>query len=658
MRKILTIFLFLPLWSLATNHYWASASHGGSDGNAGTIGSPYLSLTKFNTVFAGASAGDSLFFNDGDGFPGFLRMPTSGSSGNPIFVGSYGSGAEPIIGGLLTVTLSGSGPNYFGTATGATALTSLFVIDGQLQTLARTPNISTGNYIYSQASSSTTTVFDPVNAPSITIGMRLCVRSSPYTYEDVTVTGVTSTTITFTPALTYNNVGADGYFIIGNTPDTANECAYSGGVSGSLTVNQPSGIVGHTYQVAATDTVIYITGQHIVISGLNIQGGNTAGVYVAFQTVGDIALVNDSIMYCMDGVFNRGASGITLTNCTIDHMGDNGVFREDPTYFWTITGTKFNDIGMRPGMGQNGAGRYQGVNYAVGDSATVITGCTADSIGGTAFEFLGSFCQVDSNLLSYYGQILADCGGIYTGTNAAGPFGQRKVLGNVCAHGGGPMSRNGIVATGISDVVFGIYLDGASSQDTVSGNTLAYNASSGTFNKGPNNSFTNNTYYGNAYSDHLRQEVAGQVITGEIFKHNTLGSVTSTVPGMRAISVGNDLSTQSNSDTNAIAGAIGSVNPCYTQSSVDPGTFRTLASWTSAIGADTHSTFIAGNLAFLFNVCQSVCGVSTLGLWSNIATTQTIFGYLSANGLGSLLLNNLNVGQIQVPGGRRCCRLN
>ncbi|WP_232247667.1 LamG-like jellyroll fold domain-containing protein [Kitasatospora azatica] len=77
--------------------FFVSAS-GGSDSNDGCSSStPWQSIAKVNaTTF---TAGNQILFQDGGSWTGELQPQGSGSTGNPITVSSYGSGAAPILNG-------------------------------------------------------------------------------------------------------------------------------------------------------------------------------------------------------------------------------------------------------------------------------------------------------------------------------------------------------------------------------------------------------------------------------------------------------------------------------------------------------------------------------------------------------------------------------
>ncbi len=102
--------LLLALPARATTYYVAAA---GSDTNSGTSSAaPWQTIAKVNgSTF---SPGDLILFNRGDAWYGTsLVVPSSGTSGSPITIGAYGSGANPVVKGSTALATGGYtlGPN-------------------------------------------------------------------------------------------------------------------------------------------------------------------------------------------------------------------------------------------------------------------------------------------------------------------------------------------------------------------------------------------------------------------------------------------------------------------------------------------------------------------------------------------------------------------
>lgn len=99
-HKLRRVLLLMVLYAVGIATAGYSANYyvdivGGDDSNTGFVGSPWKTISKVNG--ASFSAGDSVLFKRGLTWREQLAFPSSGSSGNPIVVGAYGSGDPPII---------------------------------------------------------------------------------------------------------------------------------------------------------------------------------------------------------------------------------------------------------------------------------------------------------------------------------------------------------------------------------------------------------------------------------------------------------------------------------------------------------------------------------------------------------------------------------
>lgn len=146
MRRLIAILFFIPLLAsrekprqfFAVTYYFAA---NGSDGNSGTSPlSPWQTISKFNsTAFLPL---DSVVFNRGDSWTGTqMIISRSGTAGNPIKIGTYGSGADPIISGLLTMPTSGwtnlTGNVWQRTVPGGLTSCKVLLFDGAFQPVSQ-----------------------------------------------------------------------------------------------------------------------------------------------------------------------------------------------------------------------------------------------------------------------------------------------------------------------------------------------------------------------------------------------------------------------------------------------------------------------------------------------------------------------------------------
>ena len=89
---IVLLLMYVPAWGAT---YYVDAT-GGNDSNAGTAtGSAWKTIAKVNA--SSFSAGDFILFKRGETWREPLVVSSSGSAGNPITFGAYGTGSLPVL---------------------------------------------------------------------------------------------------------------------------------------------------------------------------------------------------------------------------------------------------------------------------------------------------------------------------------------------------------------------------------------------------------------------------------------------------------------------------------------------------------------------------------------------------------------------------------
>src|ERR1035441_6510895 len=98
-------FISIPtVQASGTTYYVDNCVVTGNDSNNGTSPStPWLTINQVNN-FSSFHPGDSILFEKGCTWREQLTVPSSGSAGNPITFGAYGSGGMPIISGANVLT--------------------------------------------------------------------------------------------------------------------------------------------------------------------------------------------------------------------------------------------------------------------------------------------------------------------------------------------------------------------------------------------------------------------------------------------------------------------------------------------------------------------------------------------------------------------------
>ena len=150
-RFLLSFLFFLFLvTSIKVNatDYYVSAT-GDDDADGLTPISPWLSIDKVNSVFSSIPAGSNIYFNRGDSFYGSIIISKSGTSGSPITLSAYGTGAKPIITGFVTIpaaswTAEPGSTTIYSAASLVTSsiLANMVTIDGKQVGMGRYPDKS------------------------------------------------------------------------------------------------------------------------------------------------------------------------------------------------------------------------------------------------------------------------------------------------------------------------------------------------------------------------------------------------------------------------------------------------------------------------------------------------------------------------------------
>jgi hypothetical protein len=598
----------------------------------------------FNSVYATESGGDTNYLKRGDVFPIEMVANSSGSSGNPIVTRPYGTGPEPIIGGMTTQTgWTNIGSNVWQVAYTSGVIPNLLAANDTLWNVARTPNFLSGYHIATSTTSNTIT--DAANAGTVSTGDSIVYRPNPYTFNHRKVSGVAGSVITVSS--NFGTIaGGLGWFKYNTLPDTAYEYRMNSGNLQVYSVNTPTNITTPT-----VDTCLLSEGTYQEWDSLHFSGGNNAGIILAFQANSGNVFKWDTVDYCFDAFQMRTQGGWSLINCHILHCVDGGVQKQgNSNYNNTYLSDTLIDIGMRPGMGgENGDQNYSAL--VAGDSGSIVKYCEVYQAGYIGIANYGSRYKSDSNWVNFFCQVAEDGGGLYT-YQASGsvPSYRPENVGDVISNGGSYLAHNGMNPT-LTPAAYGVYNDNYSS-NIYSNGVSVYNVSASSFFcHGPNDTFINCTAYASGLSDLYLYEIStGPVITGTYVKHNVFGSGTWSVAAVRFATVNNDIPTMATSDSNQVAGFNGAPNPYWTfaTSGGDPGTFRTLAGWTGLTGYDAHTTYQTGVLGFNYNGTSSN---STQNLNNLYKTLNGAFkwGSITLSPYTSQVLINVGVGiQIQI----------
>jgi parallel beta-helix repeat protein len=462
--KIL-LFLLLSISAQASNYYVASA---GRDYNPGSQASPWHSIQKVNSSVV---AGDSVFYNRGDVFPG-CAIPTAG-----VYYGAYGLGANPQISGFNSVcSWVNIGGNIWESSgpVSTLPLVNEVSINGVNTPMGRYPN---SGYLQYQSFSTNTSI----TASGLTgswVGAEIVAKKTKWILDRMLITAQTGTTLTYTAGTglpytggtAYNGAANYGFFIQNDlrTLDSTNEWYYN---PSNKKLYLYSTTAPGTVQVSAIDTLVNIQGKNnITFDHVDVIGANSYGFYVANSQY--VTIQNNVIDFCFNSILGNNVGGnsrnFLLQNSFTNHSNNFG-----PNLQWefsndTIRYNVVRNSGMLPGMGGSSDGKYQGIN--VTGTGSYVFGNEVDSTGYNAIGYRLHDINIYNNYVHNFCLVKDDGGGIYTQGVGSNNF----ILNNIVVNGPGNFqgTPNGFPGGNQASSCNGIYLDDATSGLIVKGNTV------------------------------------------------------------------------------------------------------------------------------------------------------------------------------------------
>lgn len=441
------LLLILSVNAKATNYYF---SNSGSDGNSGTIGSPWQTITKLNSVFSSLSPGDSVLFNRGDVFTGQVVISRSGSVGSPIVIGAYGSGVKPVINGFSTISSWTSlGGSIYESSSAVSTLSTLnmLTIDGTPYAMGRFPNANATNkgYLTYQSGTNGSITSNAISSIKGFIGAELVVRlTSSYT-DRCRITGQTSNTITYTPQSGSNPNAGYGFFFENSdsTLDQHGEWYYDPS-SKKLRIYLSSAPGGYTIKVTTIDTLVKASSRsYITFDNIDFEGNNT----YCFAVTGGTSFIvqncdlnysgNSAICIAATSSFKADQDSINWSH----NRGFNGFQSNTATPI--VTNNYINHTGYFPGMGAAKSSTGVLVGIEVTTAGSLVKGNTVLNSGYHGIRFYGDNTVVEHNYVDTFCFNKDDGGGIYTWNGSNSTHTGMLVRRNVVLNGiGAPEGTN------------------------------------------------------------------------------------------------------------------------------------------------------------------------------------------------------------------------
>jgi predicted outer membrane repeat protein len=579
MKKLLIILLTLLLHNAFATTYYISNS--GSTSNNGTSTSTSWPFSKVNsTTF---SPGDNILFNRGETFYGSITVSNSGTAGNPITFGAYGTGAKPIITGFTSVTAwTNLGGNIWESTNAISTFSTLnmVVVNGVNTPMGRIPN--TGFYTYQTHNANVSITSSSLTGTPNWAGAQAVIKKEAWLFHRAIITSQSGGTINYTDEFSdsYSPRNGWGFFIQNDirTLDTTNEWYYNPTTKkiSIYSATQPTGVK------IASQKIIINTNQrkYITLDNLNISGADSIAVYLFGATNGIVQ--NCDIGHAgYDGINVQWSDSYILTNNTIRCCGDCGINNYTQNTNATITWNVIDSTSMIDGINR----QYGSAAIYSAGKPSLVQYNSIDHSGYNGILVGVDSTQIKNNFINNSCLKRTDGGGIYCG----GSYTFVLLDGNIIFNSYGNL--NGMISNGSG--AQGIYMDAACTNVTASNNTCAFNHQHGIYvDAGSNhNSIINNTSYNNVVTQFEIEDYSG---TGAI--NNIL------VTGNKFISkIASQLCMKFQSSSNSIPSFFSTMDNNYharpiddniTINAIQPSTSgggMTLAQWQTFSGFDAHS---------------------------------------------------------------------
>jgi len=469
----ISFFLFILFFLIITNAYSTIyyVSQSGNDNNNGTSpGASWQTIAKVNSMMASINAGDQILFNKGDRFEGGIVITKSGTSGNEIVFGSYGTGALPEICGSKNITgwVLYSGNTY---SANFNDTLSNFYAKNKLMTIARYPNSGwlridnpNGKNGFHDAS------LNQINGYWNNANCRL--RTTNWCYETRLISNYNSGNVTFATQTQFNTNVGYGYYLDNKLSllDTAGEFFYDK-VSKIIYFNSPGGVDPNLLNAEGSvfrwgfyfnPGVSYIKIQDLKIikfkeKAIKIPNGN-------FNTVKDCNISQNGIT----GVEMHGIGNVVNNNVLEDNL-DRGISVSITN--GAITNNRINRTGLIAGYGADSWG-YIGLTVE-SSMGTIISNNVVDSSGYTGMRLSGDNIA-ENNIIEWSLLTLNDGGGIAFDF-ADGLIVRNNIIMNSIGNIESAPYSNYVIAIGI---VFG---SSTIRNTTVRNNTIAFNRTVGIY---------------------------------------------------------------------------------------------------------------------------------------------------------------------------------
>lgn len=594
MKQLLTIFIaLLPFFGKAQTTY-----HVASDGSG-----DFTTIAQVNA--ATFSAGDQILFKRGDTFYGTITVSNSGTSGNSITYGAYGSGADPVITGLTGVTeWSNLGSNIWESTNSVSNLTSMkyVLINGVMTAAGQYPN---GFAVYQSHSGNNSITSSSLNSATTDwTGANVFIRLNAFEQIKSEITGHSGSTLTFTGSDTWSPTDGYGFFITDDprTLDLQNEWYYNPTTKKIriYSTSEPTDV-----KVASVENLFDCSKNYITVENLDFEGANNNAVNLI--TCPGVIAQNLNVNYAGNmGIYLNYSDNGLISNNIIKNVNDVGVRAGGDNV--TVTGNTIDSVGVLWNI--NGCG------IMIGSSLQTVTYNNITNVGRYGIQNTFGYGSIEYNYINTFCLNANDAGAIYLNGSRSG---SRLVDHNIVVNGVG-----NIDGTSGTYAIHGIYLDAHPTDIVVTNNTVTQVPQGGIkVHMAADCRVENNTVY-DCGRNLSMEDYEGNYIRRDTIRSNLFFAKTSDELALYWYTVNDDISLSGIFADNIYAKPLNTSQLIQTREPTAGYVYRSISNWQSfkEATASTLDWTDTSKVRLVYNNTSSTNDLSLGGTYADAAGTD------------------------------------
>jgi len=516
---LLPLFLLAGVTTQAKKYYISSSGENANNGLAPATA--WKTIAKVNSfTFA---ANDSILFRRGDRFYGGIIVSRS-----DLNYGAFGTGAKPIITGLIKITgWVNLGNNIWeAPTTDVKEDVNLVLRDDAIQQVGRYPNSDAKNKGYlAYTASTSTSLTGPALSPDMNwTGAEIAVRLFRWEIRRRKVISHSGGVVTFANMADVPKPNC-GYFFQ-RDPRTLDQDGewFQNGATNKLSMYFANNNPGrYTIQVATIDTLFNNRKSNISISNLSFAGAGKA----AIMSVGGRGIVIkncDANNNGADAITAWFCTNVTVEDCTTSNSLGSGIKLYGPStgsVNLTVKKCTVDKTALVAGMETTDIASSGNAIFCNGGNNIQILNNIIRNSGYNGINWKGNNVYIKYNLIDSFCSVRDDGGGIYTYVvkgNSVVAGTNRNIVSNIILNGiSAPFGTPGASQSS----VVGVYMDEGTRDVIIDSNTIANIIGSGIHGNGNGNIIiTNNTTYHTIVSCSFQRLANENPVRGIVVKKN------------------------------------------------------------------------------------------------------------------------------------------